>query len=150
MSSGRRAPFLAWAIVALLVPAHAFDDAPGPERAQRTVPPVLDYLKGIAGRAIVGGIHNREPNSRPDLQTNQLRDIIGRYPGIWSADFLFGDANTNSRWAMIYECKNQWDKGAIVHLMMHVAPPNQGEDCAWDGGILSHLSDQDWSQAAGL
>ena len=147
MTSGRRVPSVAWAIVALLAPAsaHAFDEATGTEKAQPAVPAVLAYLHGIVGRSVVSGIHNREPNSRPDLQTNQLHDMTGRFPGIWSGDFLFGDANINSRWAMIYECKNQWDRGSIVHLMMHVAPPNQPEDCAWEGGILSHLSDQDWS-----
>ncbi len=142
MSSGRPLSLTALAAVALfgLVPARGQENAPSPAPL-----PVLTYLQGISGRYMVSGIHNREPNSRPDLQTNQMYTLVGRYPGIWSGDFLFEAEAIDSRWVMIYECKNQWDHGAIVHLMMHVAPPNQTEDCGWEGGILSHLSDKEWS-----
>ena len=147
MTSGRCLPAIALAVAALIGPARARgqDAAPGDDRAPPAVSPVLTYLQGIGGRFIVAGIHNREPNSRPDLQTNQLHDLMGHYPGIWSGDFLFAADDINSRWAMIYECKNQWDRGSIVHLMMHVGPPNQAEDCGWEGGVLSHLSDPEWS-----
>ncbi|HEU5080498.1 MAG TPA: glycosyl hydrolase [Opitutaceae bacterium] len=105
---------------------------------------VVDYLKSISGRKVISGIHNREPNSRPSLQTDQLYRLIGKYPALWSGDFLFKDDDINSRWAMIYECKNQWDHGSIVQLMMHVAPPHQAEATVWDGGVLSHYTDAEW------
>jgi mannan endo-1,4-beta-mannosidase len=105
---------------------------------------VLEYLKSISGRFAVAGINNREPNRQPTLQTDRLFNLVGRYPALWSGDFLFQADDINNRWTMIHECKRQWDQGSIVQLMMHVAPPDQPETCEWQGGILSHLSDDQW------
>jgi hypothetical protein len=106
---------------------------------------VLDYLKGISGNSTVLGIHNREPNSNPALQTNQMNTTAGRYPALWSGDFLFSSSDVSNRWTMIYEAKKQWDNGAIVNIMLHVVPPTQSEPGSWDGGVVSHLSDAQWS-----
>jgi hypothetical protein len=107
-------------------------------------PLVLDYLKNITGKFTVAGINDREPNSRPTLQTDRLFNLTGRYPALWSGDFLFQADDISNRWTMIHECKRQWDHGCIVQLMLHVAPPTLPEACAWDGGVLSHLSDAQW------
>jgi hypothetical protein len=148
MNGGRCTFALAFAIaLALVLGAGRADGEDGVMPAGRISPgqkPVLDYLKSIGGRFTVAGIHNREPNSRPDLQTNQVHELVGRYPGLWSGDFLFRPDDVNSRWAMIYECRNEWERGSIVQLMMHVAPPNQAEGCGWEGGVLSHLTDREW------
>jgi len=106
---------------------------------------VLDYLKGISGKLTVAGIHNREPNSQPSMQTDRMTALVGRHPGFWSGDFLFSADDVSNRWTMIHECKKQWDDGSIVQLMAHVAPPNQPEVCQWKGGLLSHLSDEQWN-----
>lgn len=121
-----------------------------PSPAAVEVPPdgrvsILQYLKEITGKKVFSGIHNREPNSRPAMQTEQLERLTGKYPALWSGDFLFKADDVNSRWAMIYECKNQWDHGAIVQLMLHVAPPDQPENTSWNGGVLSHYTDAQWS-----
>jgi hypothetical protein len=105
---------------------------------------VLLYLRSISGKMTVSGIHNREPNRHPDIQTERLFKVVGRYPGLWSGDFLFSADDVSNRWAMIHECKRQWDQGSIVQLMLHVAPPNQSEVCQWEGGVKSHLSDEQW------
>jgi mannan endo-1,4-beta-mannosidase len=105
---------------------------------------VLEYLKSISGKFAVAGINNREPNSQPALQTDRMFNLVGRYPALWSGDFLFQADDINNRWTMIHECERQWDQGSIVQLMMHVAPPDQPETCEWQGGILSHLSDDQW------
>ena len=42
--------------------------------------PVLDYLTAISGKSVVAGIHNREPNSQPALQTKQIHQATGKYP----------------------------------------------------------------------
>jgi mannan endo-1,4-beta-mannosidase len=107
-------------------------------------PSVLDYLRSISGKLTVAGIHNREPNSQPATQTDRMFKLVGRYPGLWSGDFLFSADDVKNRWTMIHECKRQWDQGAIVQLMMHVAPPNQPEVCSWEGGVKSRLSDAQW------
>ncbi len=70
--------------------------------------------------------------------------LAGHQPGLWSGDFLFSKVDVDSRWTMIRECKRQWDNGSIVQLMAHVAPPNQPEVCEWKGGVMSHLSDEQW------
>jgi len=113
-------------------------------RDTRSRTSVLDYLKSISGKYTVAGMHNREPNCQPALQTDRLFDLVGRYPALWSADFLFQAEDVSNRWTMIHECKKQWDRGSIVQLMLHVAPPNQPEICEWKGGVLSHLSDEQW------
>jgi len=105
---------------------------------------VLDYLKSISGKFTVAGIHNREPNSKPAMQTDRIFKLARRHPGLWSGDFLFSAADLNNRWTMIRECKKQWDDGSIVNLMLHVSPPTQPEPSAWRGGVLSHLSDDQW------
>lgn len=105
---------------------------------------VQEYLRRISGTSTVAGIHNREPNGKPTLQTDEIFKRTGLYPGLWSGDFLFSENDVNNRWTMIKECKKQWDKGCIVQVMAHVAPPNQPEVCSWQGGILSHLSDEQW------
>ena len=46
---------------------------------------------------------------------------------------------------MIYECKKQWENGSIVQLMLHVTPPTQAEAGNWDGGVVSKLTDEQWS-----
>lgn len=116
--------------------------------ASKSIPsnavPVLTYLKSISGKLTVAGIHNREPNRQPARQTERIHSLTGRYPGLWSGDFLFSASDVSNRWTMIHECKRQWDQGAIVNLMLHVAPPNMPEVCAWQGGILSRLSEEQW------
>ena len=106
---------------------------------------VLDYLKSISGKQTVIGIHNREPNSSPSIQTDRVYSITGQYPGLWSGDFLFSADDVKNRWNMIYECKKQWDNGSIVQLMLHVVPPTQSEPGNWDGGVVSKLSDSQWT-----
>ncbi|WPP43288.1 glycosyl hydrolase [Paenibacillus hunanensis] len=106
---------------------------------------VLDYLKSISGKSTVLGIHNREPNANPAVQTNQLHSITGRYPALWSGDFLFSSSDVSNRWTMINEAKKQWDNGAIVNIMLHVVPPTQSEPGNWDGGVVSKLSDAQWN-----
>jgi mannan endo-1,4-beta-mannosidase len=105
---------------------------------------VLEYLKSISGKATVSGMHNREPNRNPARQTDRMFKLVGKYPALWSGDFLFSADDVANRWTMIRECKQQWEAGSIVQLMLHVAPPNQPEACRWKGGVQSRLSDEDW------
>ena len=109
--------------------------------------PVMDFFNQISGKYTVLGIHNREPNSRPAMQTEEIFKRTGKYPGLWSGDFLFLSADVDNRQTMINECKKQWDKGVIVHLMLHVvSPKNTGEKGVWEGtgGVCSDLTDAEW------
>ena len=106
---------------------------------------VLEYLYSIQGKQTIIGMHNREPNSEPAKQTNQVYSITGQYPALWSGDFLFSSSDVANRWNMIYECKQQWENGSIVQLMLHVTPPTQSEEGNWEGGVVSSLSNEQWS-----
>lgn len=106
---------------------------------------VMEYLYSMQGQKTIVGIHNREPNSEPSKQTDQTYAITGQYPALWSGDFLFSSSDVSNRWNMIYECKKQWENGSIVQLMLHVTPPTQAEAGNWDGGVVSKLTDEQWS-----
>ena len=132
----------------MIIPCAAqADPATNPRPANEIS--VIDYLRSIGGKFTVAGIHNREPNGQPALQTDRMAALAGRYPGLWSGDFLFSADDINNRWTMIHECRKQWQAGSIVQLMAHVAPPTQPEVCPWQGGLLSHLSDAQWQDLVG-
>jgi mannan endo-1,4-beta-mannosidase len=107
----------------------------------------LDYLYTISGKYTVAGQHNKEPNAIPDKWTNEIYRITGKYPGLWSGDFLFQEENIENRRIMIDEAKRQWENGAIINLMWHACNPAFDEPCGWDSvGIMSHLSDEQWNE----
>jgi mannan endo-1,4-beta-mannosidase len=105
---------------------------------------VLGFLGRISGSRVVAGQHNREPSAQPTLWTDAIQRTTGRYPGLWSGDFLFQQENIAARATMIAEARSQWQKGALVNLMWHACPPEHGEPCEWEGGVLSHTSDEEW------
>lgn len=108
---------------------------------------VLDYLYEISGKKIIAGQHNKEPNSDPDMWTEYIKETTGKYPGLWSGDFLFQQENIDHRWTMIHEAVEQWENGAVINLMWHGCPPDQGEPCGWDPGLLNaQLSDAQWEE----
>ena len=109
---------------------------------------VMDFFNRISGEKTVLGIHNREPNSQPTKQTDEIISRTQKTPGLWSGDFLFSSSDVDNRWTMIQECKRQWDNGVIVHVMLHVvSPKNNGEKGVWEGatGVCSDLTDTEWT-----
>lgn len=107
----------------------------------------LDYLYSISGKYTVAGQHNKEPNAIPDKWTNEIYSITGKYPGLWSGDFLFQEENIKNRQLMINEAVKQWHNGAIINLMWHACNPAFAEPCAWDSvGVMSHLTDEQWKE----
>lgn len=108
---------------------------------------VLDYLKSISGKKTLAGQHNKEPNAEPVKWTAFIHQTTGKYPALWSGDFLFQQENIDERWTMIHEAKKQWDSGAVINLMWHACPPDEGEPCAWDPGLLNaQLDDNQWKE----
>jgi mannan endo-1,4-beta-mannosidase len=106
----------------------------------------LNYLYRIAGSKTISGIHNREPNSIPDLWTDSISVLSGKTPGLWSSDFLFLKEDIDSRWKMIYEAEKAWKKGSLVNIMWHTCSPKYAEPCAWDEkGVLDDLTDAEWT-----
>lgn len=108
---------------------------------------VLDYLYSISGKRTLAGQHNKEPNARPAMWTDYIKETTGKYPALWSGDFLFQQVNIDNRWTMIHEAKKQWDNGAVINLMWHGCPPDEGEPCAWNPGLLNaQLDDEQWKE----
>ncbi|MGQ8335530.1 glycoside hydrolase family 26 protein [Sunxiuqinia sp. A32] len=107
----------------------------------------LDFLYEISGSKTIAGIHNREPNANPDQWTNEIHRLTGKYPGLWSGDFLFQEENIENRQTMIDEAVTQWEKGAVINIMWHTCSPALNEPCGWNKeGVLSHLSDEQWKE----
>ncbi|AKJ27206.1 mannan endo-1,4-beta-mannosidase [Caldimonas brevitalea] len=105
----------------------------------------LNYLKSISGKSIVAGQHNdQKDGTGVTTYTNKVKDITGKLPGLWSGDFNF-HGNDGMRWEVVHEAERQFKAGALVNLMWHVCPPTQDDGCGWEGGIKSHLSDQQWN-----
>jgi mannan endo-1,4-beta-mannosidase len=108
---------------------------------------VLDYLYSISGKNTLSGQHNKEPNAVPAMWTDYIKETTGKYPALWSGDFLFQQDNIDHRWTMIHEAKKQWDNGAVINLMWHGCPPDDGEPCGWDPGLLNaQLDDDQWKE----
>lgn len=157
----KRVPPLALTICGVLATAAACaetpagsDASPGAAQAASLAQPlagtprekVLAFLRRISGTWVVAGQHNREPSAQPTLWTDAIHKTTGRYPALWSGDFLFQPENIAARPVVVQEARSQWERGALVNLMWHACPPEQGEPCAWEGGILSHMSDERWSE----
>src|SRR5664279_565401 len=107
----------------------------------------IGFLNEISGKKTVAGIHNREPNDSPQRWTNEIYKLTGKYPGLWSGDFLFQSENISNRQVMISEALRQWNHGALVNIMWHACNPALTEPCGWDStGVLSSLSDQEWRE----
>jgi mannan endo-1,4-beta-mannosidase len=113
--------------------------SPAPFRASRLLP----FLREISGRRTLLGIHNDLKAGGPDYHSERMRALIGRSPALWSGDFLF-DERRDRRWDVVREAERQWRAGAVVNLMYHAAPPGMDEPCAWEGGVLSRLSESAW------
>ncbi|MCL2127514.1 MAG: glycoside hydrolase family 26 protein [Treponema sp.] len=140
--------FLLAAVTCLLLTGACADSPPELPPVGTENISVMDFFNKISGKYTVLGIHNREPNSQPAMQTDEIKKRTGKYPGLWSGDFLFSGQDVDNRWTMIQECKRQWDNGAIVHLMLHVvSPKNSGEKGVWEGatGVCSELSSAEWT-----
>jgi len=106
---------------------------------------VLKYLYDISGKKTLAGQHNREPSAEPSMWTDSIKKITGKYPALWSCDFLFQQENIDNRWTMIYEAEREFNKGAVVSLMWHACPPDMDEPCGWDPGVLNNmLTDEQW------
>jgi len=107
----------------------------------------LDFIYSISGTKTLAGQHNKEPNADPDRWTRFIKETTGKYPALWSGDFLFQKENMDNRWKMIHEAEKQWEQGAVINLMWHACPPDEGEPCGWDPGLLNaQLSDEQWEE----
>ena len=141
-----KSPLQIGIILIMLIINSCADNSPKPGVLTQSSQ-VLDYLNTISGKRTLTGQHNREPNAVPAMWTDFIKETTGKYPALWSGDFLFQQDNIDNRWTMIHEAKKQWDNGAVINLMWHGCPPDQGEPCGWDPGLLNaQLDDEQWNE----
>ncbi len=113
----------------------------------------LNFLYEIQGKQVVAGQHNDQKDLECGFEgatgatywSDQVLEITGKRPGLYSGDFLF-HGQDSLRWEVTYEAERQWKQGALVNLMWHACPPDQGETCQWQGGLLSALNQQQWQE----
>jgi len=118
-----------------------------PQPVKHTKFKTLDLLYKISGKQTLSGIHNREPNEKPAAWTNEVFRVSGKYPALWSGDFLFQGENIANRQTMINEAVTQWRKGALVNIMWHACSPALEQPCGWDKkGVLSKMTDEQWKE----
>lgn len=107
----------------------------------------LNYLYSIQGSKTIGGMHNRQPNSNPNSYSQQLNNVTGNWPGLYSADFQFEPNEIANRQTMVNQAILEWNNGAMINIMWHACNPAKGEPCYWDGnGVLSQMSNWEWEQ----
>jgi mannan endo-1,4-beta-mannosidase len=113
----------------------------------QTVSHPLSVLSRISGKQTLFGIHNREPNKMPAAWTNEVFKISGKYPALWSGDFLFQAENIGNRQIMIDEAIKQAELGVVINLMWHACNPAMAQPCGWNkDGVLSKLTDIQWKE----
>jgi len=106
----------------------------------------LKVLSAISGKKTLFGMHNREPNSKPAAWSEEVFRVTGKYPSLWSGDFLFQQDNIANRQTMIDEAIRQSGKGAVINLMWHACNPMLTQPCGWNKeGVLSKLDDAQWT-----
>jgi mannan endo-1,4-beta-mannosidase len=110
------------------------------------MPHPLKTISRLSGKQTLFGMHNREPNSKPAKWTDEVFKITGKYPALWSGDFLFQQDNIASRQSMIDEAIRQSAKGAIINIMWHACNPALTQPCGWNkDGVLSKLTNEQWA-----
>ena len=104
---------------------------------------LLAFLASTSGKKTLSGEHNRE-SSQGDF-ISAMRTVTGHSPALWGGDFLFEASEIQNRPNVIQRMVDGWHAGVLPSLMYHACPPTQGESCDWDGGVLSALTDAQWS-----
>ena len=119
---------------------------------------VLDYFYQISGKATLTAMHNNDHDRlNPSGSTDRVYADTGVVPAVWSNDFLYSAAyaSEHQRQAMIDEMIKQWNNGAIVQLLLHVASPavtpeDEKNGVPWkgngsDNAVQSNLTNEQWS-----
>ena len=105
----------------------------------------LNYLYSISGSKCVSGQHNdQKDGTGTATYTDRVFNITGKYPALWSGDFLF-HGDHQMRLDVVAEAERQWKKGAIINIMWHCCPPDEGATCGWDPGVIGSLTYTQWT-----
>ena len=98
-------------------PEYCSGSAPSTPTTTQNTLITLEFLSTISDRiGTVAGIHNKILKT-PRSFSDQVTQIAGRKPGLWSSDFHFDAVSYTISWAMVEEAKWQWDDGALISIL---------------------------------
>lgn len=114
-----------------------------PVPAPKTTFSTLAYLNQISGTQTIAGQQGMQ-------YWQPMKDITSVYPGLWGEDFSFSPFQGTStmddwRQLIVTTAEQHWSSGSLIALMYHACPPTQAEPCQWSGGVISSLTDAQWS-----
>lgn len=118
--------------------------------ASKEAKELLNYLYKVKKeKKTLSGIHN--VIGRMSKNVDDLHEITGKYPAIWGGDFGFADSthdidNIKYRPLLVPEIKKQFANGAIIVMTYHQANPVMGEPTPFEGGVISKLTDEQWTE----
>ncbi len=119
------------------------------KNASKEAQNLLKYLYKINGKKTLYAMHNILGGM--SKMTDSIHAVTGQYPAIWAGDFGFADSthdidNIKYRPLLVSEIKKQYARGAIIVMTYHQANPALGEPTPFKGGIISHLTDEQWKE----
>lgn len=109
---------------------------------------LLDFIYEIEGKHILSGHHNY--NGSLMRFHNAVKEITGKYPVVWGADFSFNFPNNNPdsvRQAIVDKAIELYSDGHIITLMWHSPPPEKGTSSSasdiwiWEPGVSEEYWD---------
>jgi mannan endo-1,4-beta-mannosidase len=104
---------------------------------------MLRYLYQINGKHIISGEHNY--NQSPDLYSDSVKAITGKYPALWGTDFIMnGMEDPGPR--IVKESVKKWQDGYLVTLMWHEGRPTDNPPYGWKESVQGKLTDAEWNQ----
>nr|WP_294894406.1 glycosyl hydrolase [uncultured Pedobacter sp.] len=123
------------------------------KNASKETRDLLKYLYQINGKKTLYGMHNIIGGM--SKAADSIYTVTGKYPAIWGGDFGFADENHDIdnikyRPLLVPEIKKQYARGAIIVLSYHQANPALGEPTPFKGGIISQLTDEQWTELTTL
>ncbi|MCX7984822.1 MAG: glycosyl hydrolase [Bacteroidetes bacterium] len=117
--------------------------APANPNATQEARKLLAFLYSIKGKRIIAGHHNDVRT--PDEYPRRLKEITGKRPLLWGADFIHYYLPGNAQ-AVVDEAYRKYKEGYIITLMWHAGRPQDDPPFGWKESIQAKLTDDEWNE----
>ncbi len=104
---------------------------------------LLSYLYSINGNKMLSGQHNFNQNM--NRFSDSVKNITGKYPAVWSTDFIWNGNKDNGQ-AVVDESIKKNKEGYIITLMWHQGRPTDNPPFGWKESIQGKLTDDEWKE----
>lgn len=102
---------------------------------------LLSYIASLDGK-ILSGQHCY--SHEPSKYYEKVKEITGKYPAIWGADFYWSNGEIDPGERIVNEAIKKYAEGAIITLMWHVGRPSDDAPYGWKESVQSRISDEEW------